>query len=449
METNMTFVLKEFDTLKSHFNDTVKIILQREKKDKIEDLPNPRKEELQFLTAVLNQLEAKIDELKPRSLASYVHVFYGAMLLVCKDVENNLRVMEKKENSLLFTRLMDGMGISDENIPTSDQNIMFYRGLNKFLNFIYESNDSRKGLKKEHFLQVLSLKKIYSLAKLSYEQEEAAENNALTKLTADGKTKANANSFHVEKPIDSSIVEQFKSWDEMKGALHQLILDELSDKNVAKISALSQARSAQLKFLQTMAEQLDKIPNQSLEPSEKMAILAGAMYIVRGQIAQEYGKDPLSNDKISATVIHTGLSTILHANADCCEDKEVLIAAANKFIRHMVIERPEQSNKKITKESIRENNMFSDIAGFQLISVLTLIQNMIRTCRTDAIEACVTKRKEELEALKPKKEGYSIASSVTGYVGSWFKKAPSMSEEDEEDDLKDQNTAEETSKPTV
>lgn len=47
--------------------------------------------------------------------------------------------------------------------------------------------------------------------------------------------------------------------------------------------------------------------------------------------------------------------------------------------------------------------MFSDIAGFQLVSVLTLIQNMIKTCRTDAIEACVTKRKEELEALKPKK----------------------------------------------
>lgn len=80
----MTFVLKEFDTLKSHFNDTVKIILQREKKDKIEDLPNPRKEELQFLTAVLNQLEAKIDELKPRSLASYVHVF---MVLCCLSVK--------------------------------------------------------------------------------------------------------------------------------------------------------------------------------------------------------------------------------------------------------------------------------------------------------------------------------------------------------------------------
>lgn len=180
----------------------------------------------------------------------------------------------------------------------------------------------------------------------------------MAKLTADGKTKANANSFHVEKPIDSSIVEQFKSWDEMKGALHQLILDELSDKNVAKISALSQARSAQLKFLQTMAEQLDKIPNQSLEPSEKMAILAGAMYIVRGQIAQEYGKDPLSNDKISATVIHTGLSTILHANADCCEDKEVLIAAANKFIRHMVIERPEQSNKKSLRNPFEKTTCF-------------------------------------------------------------------------------------------
>lgn len=77
----------------------------------------------------------------------------------------------------------------------------------------------------------------------------------------------------MEKPIDSSIVEQFKSWDEMKGALHQLILDELSDKNVAKISALSQARSAQLKFLQTMAEQLDKILTNLLNRLRKWPFL--------------------------------------------------------------------------------------------------------------------------------------------------------------------------------
>lgn len=443
----MTFDLKEFDVLKSHFNDTVKIILKREGKDKIEDLPNPRKEEVQFLRAVLNELEQKIDQQKPRSLTTYTQVFYGAMLLVCQDIENHLRVMEKKENSLLFTRLMDGMGITEENKPSPNQNIIFYRGLNRFLNFIYEDNDSRKGLKEKHFLQVLPLKKLSALAKLSYEKEEAAENIALENLTTDGKTKVSADNFQVEKEVNASLVEHFKSWDEMKAALHQLILDELSDKNVAKISALSQTRSAQLNFLQTMTAKLDNISNLTLKPTEKMAILAGAMYIVRGQIAQGYSKDPLSNDKISSTLIHTGLSDILHANAKSYEDKEVLIAAANKFIRYMTIERPD--NKKVSKEAIREKHLFSDIAGFHLSSVLSLIQNMIKTCRTEAVEACVTKRKEELEALKPKTESTSITGSITGYVGSWFKKAPNTSEESEEDELNDQKTSEEGAKVTV
>ncbi|KGP62349.1 type IV secretion protein Dot [Legionella norrlandica] len=437
----MTFVLREFEDLKKHFNDTVDIILQREDKKKIEELPSPRKEEIQFLQSVLTKLEDRLSQHQPqpKSLKPYATVFYGAMLLICRDIENKLGYMERKENSLLYTRLMDGMGITDSNLPLPNQYIIFYKELNKLLSFIYVDNDSRKGLKQEHFLQKLSLKELSDFVKLSFLQEERAEKNALAKLTADGKSKIDANTFQVVKTIDASILEPFKSWPEMKEALHKLILEEFSDKNVANFSKLekkNQDRAAQLQFLHTLAEQLDNIPEQNLASLEKIAILAGAMYIVRGQIAIEYSKAPLSNNELSGSIIHTGLTKILHANAESYEDIEVFITAANRFIRHMTIERPESSNRSITKEAIREKHLFSEITGFNLSSVLPLIQEMIKTCRSEALDACVIKRHEELEALKPKSQKSSITGTISGYVGNWWgsKKPTSATSEHEEDE---------------
>ena len=53
----MTFELKEFKELKQKFDDSVRIILQRDKKESIGQLGEPRKSELLFLSSIVEQLQ--------------------------------------------------------------------------------------------------------------------------------------------------------------------------------------------------------------------------------------------------------------------------------------------------------------------------------------------------------------------------------------------------------
>lgn len=423
----MTFALKEFADLKSHFNDTVRLLLRG--KDSIDKLDNPRKYELQYLSAVLNILEGRIQEAKPRSTKPYAEIFYGAMMVITQDIQDNLGMMEYKENSQLYNRLQDCMGITESNKPTPQQTVEYTKALNRFMSLIYVNNDSRNGLAKEH-----GLKNVDELAKLTllgFQEEQKYQKALLETLPVDGKSKVNANDYRVTKDevTPARITEPFKSFADLKVALHQLELDELEDKNAATIPLLAKrypVRAAQLHFLKSLAESLTGIKSTGISETERTAILAGAMYLIRGQIAIEYKKEPLRTKSIEGSVIHDGLTKILGATDKSSEDAEVLISAANRYMHFMAIETVD------AKDAIRAKNIFSDVAGFNLVPALTLLQQMIQTCRNTALHVCLTKLQEELEATQDNPKP-GVALSVTRMFGAWFKQpAPEKDDADEE-----------------
>lgn len=430
----MTFVLKDFEELKKQFKDATTVILKHYSKEKIADLAEPRKNELQFLTAVLAELETRSAIYKTKAnLKPFVNIFYGAMLVIAKDIENNLGRMEKKENSLLYTSLMECMGITEKVKPDAHQYMEFFKGLNAFLPLIFVEQNSRKGLNSKHALDIVPLQNLATLVTTSYMLDKDANNTAIAELKVEGETLAEARSYTVSKDVSAPVIAQFK-WEDLKKSLHDLLLEERAIKKVSHINKLDEKRAAQLIFLTSVEASLTDIKS-GLKEAEKIAILAGAMYIVRGQIAQEYSKNPLSTDDIN-TVIHKGLTDILKAKEECHEDVEVLVTAANQYLHYMTVE-PAGTPKD--KDSIRVNNLFSKIAGFNLVKTFNLIQSMIITCRVEALRSCVEKASKE--ASKTAEAAPSSSYFALGLGKFFFRSATAPKEKDEDDTLEANATA--------
>lgn len=408
----MTFALKDFDTIKKHFNDTIKLLLIREKKDSINELPKKRKEEVLFLKSILTELETRF-RANPRDVNLYTEIFYGAMLVISQDIVANLGHLEKRENSLLFSRLKDGMGIIDPKTPDQHQSYRYYQSLNNFLKLLYKDEDSRNGLKSTHALDSVPLDKLVTLVATSYRLEEAAYNTIANSLKSIGKSDIHSNSHTVIKEIPATALSQFTTWDALKASLDALILNELADKNVSKVTALSTARSAQILSLQIVADTLIVTRLTAIKAPERIAILAGMMLLVREQIGLEYGKAPFSKDDISASVVHTGLTGLLTAKDISSENAEALITAAHRFISHMAIEHTEP--RGVVTETLRIRNMFSGVIGLNLPTMLDTMQKSVLTCRIEALNRCVI----ELEATMPREPTPSFSSylSLSGWLG--------------------------------
>ncbi|MCL9685805.1 type IV secretion protein Dot [Legionella maioricensis] len=433
----MTFALKDFDALKKHFNDTVTVLLKREGKDpekghSIKDLTK-RKEETLFLNAVLTELEARIEENKPRNLKPYAEIFYGAQALIQHDIQDNRGYLES--DGLLFNRLNDGMGITESDSPDTYQQARHYHVLNNFLNLIYKEGDSRNGLLVPNALDAVPLDKLTSLITKSHKLEEATQKKITEGYQTGGKTEGHANGFTITHDIPASAIASFTTFDALKKALDDLILEELADKNVAKIALLvNPVRVAQLQSLLAMANTLSA---SKIKASEKMGILGGMMLLVREQIGLEYGKTPFSNDDIpknilnNGSVIHTGLTKILKAKEMSREDANALITSAKNFMTYMTIEHSE--SKSVIQESVRAKHMFSDIVGFHLVPVLDFMQKLVRCSNIDALNRCVTTYKKELEESAPKKPSTSYTSYLTSTIGGFLGKKESSKEEKKDD----------------
>lgn len=424
----MTFVLKEFKELNEHFNETVDIIIERDKKPtkktdakapSIDDLAEPRRSELLFLKAVMEQI-AKMPPAKAKAPA------YGLMLLMKTDIHQNLGLGETVEGSQLYRRLNAAMGVDKTNVLSPVQKMLCYKELNSLFKIIYEDGDSRKGFKKEHPLQVVSLDKLMKLIDASYKLEEKSQNELMAALPSDGKTTADIKKYSAALVLATS-----KKWEDLKSEFKALVKSEFAEKKAATYEELGQPRTAQLQFLQAIIDAFSDSKLTNIKEAEKISILMGAMYIIRGAIAKEYRYTPLANDTIypkmspKPIVVHTGLTKILDATKATPEDIEAYTTSARRFMHYMIIERALNSKKpeeNIEKDAIRSTHMFSLIkdATLQknfLQNLFTVTQNIISTCRTNALEASVNKVKKEIEEAKPAKGG----SSLFGNWGSWWK----------------------------
>ena len=448
----MTLVLKDFDELERLFNDCVAFVLKREKKDSIAALPSRRRDELQFLSTIINELHNQIAHAKSHDkravVTRSVDILYAAMNVIVADIDRSKTAYES--SGKVKERLNIAMGISAEHRPSPDQLAKFYKSLNQFMNQIYVDLDSRKGFKKDHILQSVPMDKLVKFAKIGFEFEEAAQNNVNNSLVVGEKPKADGAWYKPTKEVPESIVAPFKTFAALKDDLHSLIITESADKNAADISSLDDNRAIQLQFLNSLAISLSGPKASGIKETEKTAILAGAMYLVRGDIAKEYGYEPLSDEDIKPTllrngsVVHTELTNILKAKETPVEDIEVLVTAANQYIRHMTVQNID------SKESVKPEHIFSTIKDFLLNPILSMAQSIIRSCRDKAIDHCVVELNKEIEASKPKEASSSYASSFSLY--SWWRKpAKVQAEEEDLEDQKEQTASSSTdiTQPTI
>jgi hypothetical protein len=413
----MTFALRDFDAIKKHFNDTITVILDRDNLKSIGELPPKRKEEFLFLKAVLKELEALIQKNPRGSKQLYIEIFYGAMLVINKDIENNLGHLET--HSTLSDRLIDGMGITKTSAPDKHQVFSYYQALNNFLKIIYKDEDSRNGLKPTHALDSVSLDKLVTFVNTSYKLEETTYSAIVGSLVSEGKGDVHSNGFTAIKEIPATAISQFTTFVDLKEALDVLILKELSAKDVAKVTAIKNPdRAAQILSLQIIADTLTVTRLTSIKAPERLAILAGMMLLVREQIASSptYKKAPFSNDDIPGSVIHTGLTRLLKAKEISPENAEALITAAQNFITYMTIQHRE--DRGVVIETFRKRHIFSGVIGFNLPQVLDLMQKSITTCRIEALNRSAI----ELKATIPRESTSTLSSYLT--LSGWLGKKP-------------------------
>lgn len=395
----MTFVLKEFTQLRKDFNKNLDVFLGHAKADSVDDIKDlARKDQVNFLLTVLSQ--------QTKSATPNSAVFYGAMLLICHNIKASLTTGTR---SLLLNLLKSTMGITETAQPELYQSRICYKSLNKFLTRSFEQGDSRNGLDVNHPFKTISLEALAALMKTSYQLEEASHSNITKTYTQEGTTKVEPKKFVVTQPTFDDALKPFGTLNDLKIKLEELEKEELIDKDVA-IEELGTKRCAQLAFLRTLVANLPETTKTSNK--EKVAILTGGMHIVREQIRIEYEKALVIKNP-NNSVIYKGLTKILHADTESPQNVEALVRAANHYINYMTVELGD-------KENTRKNNIFSKIAGFVLVPVLDLMQQMIRACRTQALDTVVAARQEELrqEKLAAELEAAKHKAPATSIIGA-------------------------------
>jgi hypothetical protein len=474
----MTLVLRTFKELKKHFDSTITIM------GAIDTLNEPRKSEVAYIQSILElvqdslitkglikkddlseiitdtpqnktnskpnkkQLEQQIAHDQARKeLTYYSSVCYGAMLFIIEDINKNLGRLEKLENSVLYKRLRDGMGIK-ENPLTPHQMTTCYQDFNKFLNYVFDENDSRKGFKEIHVLQFMELSKLVSWMQTSYTLEKDSYKKELKALIVEGETPVSFTSFKLFKEMSKILIEPYKSlaeakdsctdtsWKEMEASLNKLIDIELKTKHLPNLSELKAERRIPLQFLATLADCLSGI---KIKPEDKIAILVGSMFLMRGKIAIEYKLSPLHKEIIYSSytgkpiIVHNELSKLLHAENTSFQDMEVFLLAAHQFIEHLTLENKENVL------GIKAKHLFSEIKGFNLKETLALAQTMICDSRTTSIQECL----DATVKLTPKEKS---STSSWGIFGSKKKKEEEVENLDE---LFGENKIEDTAAMTI
>jgi hypothetical protein len=442
MENNMTFTLKDFAALKKHFNDTVTVFLKRDDKDSIDEIRDNRKEELFFLKSVLDDLESRIAKSHVTNLKPYADIFAGAMLVIKQHVKANLGMIESEDHSKLFKRLEDALvSTQDKEPPSLYQLASYYKALNGYLSVLYSKGDSRLGLKVSSVFDGLPLSTLASIVTISYSEEERVRNEIAKKYSAGGSAEPKLyRDYKFPKATPETAVEKFGGFDKLKKSLDDLILEQFAKKTGATLAELpNKTRASQLHTLEKLAGCLaSSSATMVLKEPERTAILAGAMLLVREQIGLEYKKPPFSLVKVGSNV-HQGLTGILNIDKTSREDAQALIAAAQNFIAYMTLERTEA--KGVVVESVKSKHIFSEVVGtgFNLVSVMNLMNSLIKFCRIDVLVNSVKARQAALDAAKPKEAGAGFLGMGLNPMG-WFgkKKAAAVeAEEEEHDDEKD------------
>ena len=465
----MAFAFKDYNKLRSDALDIEKNMLRDKKKDSVEDLEEPRKSQLQFLQYVVGHLDKAGKDMDSSQKGLVLH---GAMMLLVYRINKEMGLIQ--HNSFLRDRLTSVMDI-EQNPPTHEQYGLCFHSLNKFLGNIFINSDPRQGLIKDLTPYKISLEQLVKLTKASYRQErEHLKKEARYLKNAEEDVPAPAAIPPISSVIPTKIQTQIKSWKDLKRDLHNLVQTELEDKRAGGVNRIgNNTRAAQLDFLQAVKKSLeeaqvlapankdasvsssstkakgknkgknsyngqaaessaDKAPEENTGPeatpmpdTQKAAILAGAMFIVRGLIDIEYSAAPLNQKSENNSKIHTELSKILDVTNQSTEDMKTVVQITYGYIRVMALANTGTNDCS----QIRKTHLFSNVAHFDLRNYLSQIAEILYQCRNSVIKAC-----------EPPKEQKSKASAVgwgASLGGMFAKKSATTNSDSDDDDLDD------------
>lgn len=429
----MTFVLKDFKELKKYFDDTVTVFLEHHEKKTLAELPSPRKDQLLFLQRILGYIQSKGEN------SVDTGCYYAAMLVVRQDARNNFSLMrgETEAGSKLCERINECLGITDKNQPELKQYSTWHKELNEVLfNALFISKDSRKGLNKEHPFADLERNVLIRLIKLNYKMEEVVSKDSLLSLPAAGQSKVIALTFkpsHTDSALTQEIVNKFNSFTELTVELRKMISTHLGKRDTGTVNNLSPERAAQIEFLQKIALSLESIEypdtkngkiakEAGAQDFDKTAILAGAMHIVRAQIALSYGLDAIaSDDKHSA--VYKRLNELLKMHNESPENVYMLVSAANEYIQHLIVE---TAGNKV---QIRETHPLSS-TGFDLSKIADVIFAVFKSCHNQILD-------NAFNTAYPKEQSKSVMSYIPTLSNLWTSssKKPAVKPTEDEDEL--------------
>lgn len=440
----MTFTPKTFEQIKDEHLKTIKQMLIKhiswdEKKHPLETLnetkqlvaglEEPRRSQLSFITNLIQHLEptfesttqiikttksaklktdAKAEELK------YLKCLYGAMLTISAHIEYYGSPM----NSHLYKRLMLNFKEPLSNSQYEEINDTF----NEFiLSTVYVNEGQKKFLKANHYLlEGVEPKYLGEILIEGYKYICNTSKKVINELPVDGVPLKNSTHYLGKEIVAPFRTQQFGSFKALSDKFDMLTNLEVTDCKVQEISQIADKnRKFQMQLLDSSRTLIEKLDTTD---SEKVAILAGLMHLVRGEINITYKYSALYRDKINGIVhntrVQTELSDYLGTSTESFENIEAFLIAARQFIYSMAIE----TNNKELKKSIRPENILSKIAGFdqRLPKLLDLIEDMLCLCRkeivTVAIKTHLEQSKSEVKAEAPKSAGF-VSSAKSYFFG--------------------------------
>lgn len=402
----MMFKLRDFDLIKNDIAQTEEILKTRdESNEHNKKFDGDRLNQFLFIQSIINELTNRRTTENPKTTLVYSAILYGAMLLIQKDIKDKLHMFQ---SSLLSDRLSTAMGITASQKPSNYQVAEYHRFCNQFLSVLFIDQDSRNGIYFDNPLKTVPIKDLIELVKKSYKLEHKFHNLAIDEMKAEATTKADLSKYSTSKKIPANLVKMLGDWDQIKESFEKIIVKELADKNVANIENLDLQRATQLQFLTQLKNILTSKEADKWCSEIKVSIFCGAMYLVRAQIAKEYGAEPFDNatrfPKLKNSIIHTAFSNMLLADDAVPEDIELLMQHVYQFLRFNTMD---EVNKT---PAFRVEHPFKAKA-LHVPKLFTLISDMCLECREVSLKQC--------EALALPKE-----PSQKSFFGNFFTASP-------------------------
>lgn len=141
----MSFTLRPYDELKQDFLEIVLYLRGHHRARSINDLPDERRSQIQFLQTTIAELD-KTD----LSMADKANILSGALFVIREKIESTY-TFTSPTRSVLFEKLTTGIGISPSNQIEAEDKYALAKALIRFLRkIVFVDGQTERGMCQQH-----------------------------------------------------------------------------------------------------------------------------------------------------------------------------------------------------------------------------------------------------------------------------------------------------------